>query len=215
MQRQKSNSRSVFFVVPTAILPPLPLKKKKRLITSQYLFAADERVSFLATETEELWLVFLLPVLPLVIQDIERLGWPRKKNIEEHKVLLLYPKIRLKNQKLSDVDLVSHSSSPSIQGNHQVGNHPVTHINESLNLGSWRQETWDIKAIICSDRVSFFTAVLPSNTLIQWHATSISSCDPQGELQLTSSLWKLQHLWGRPDYFNSVVQNHHSSDNTI
>jgi len=41
------------------------------LVTTWYLFAVDKEVSFLATDTEEMWLVFLLPVLPLVIQDIE------------------------------------------------------------------------------------------------------------------------------------------------
>ena len=49
--------------------------------TNAYLLAADERVSFLAIETELVWLGFLLAPLPLVIQDMEiasRMpGWPR------------------------------------------------------------------------------------------------------------------------------------------
>lgn len=111
---------------------------------SQYLFAADERVSFLATETDELWLAFLLPVLPLVMQDIEiasrRLGWPREKNIEEHKVLQLHPKIVWKPKSSQMGTRYLQGSSPSVQDNH-----PGYTFVKSLNLGSWRPETRDTK----------------------------------------------------------------------
>lgn len=40
-------------------------------LTNGYLLAADERVSFLAIETELVWLGFLFAPLPLVIEDME------------------------------------------------------------------------------------------------------------------------------------------------
>ena len=64
-------------------------------ITIRYLLAAEERVSFLAIDTELVWFCFLLIPLPLVIQDIEiasrRLGWPKivkKEKLSNFKIFL-------------------------------------------------------------------------------------------------------------------------------